>query len=365
MIKDSLMSQHRIKLLIILFYSSCLILFLYFPRIVNFFSATEKTLNIIIFPEMISSNILEEFSRKTGIKINAKNVETDAEVFVYIADKNTSYDIALVSDYLIPQLINKNSVSPIQKDEIPNYDLIDKIFKSNTNDSPSSGDIIYSTPYIWNIFGIGINTESIRTTKELSWKSLFEPMNQRICLPDDPLALCSIAAIAKGYDLQKLGATEMNAVSRALKEQKKNVEIYTDTNIPLLLVNTVIPLAYASYKTVLLSHEYNKKIQFIIPKEGGLLVTNDWIILERSNNKKLALEFINFCLEKEQAQTNEENTEFLQTNSELLSRLWNESSEENSCPLPPAHIIKTSNHPPSNLPPQLLASLWAELKVYN
>jgi len=338
--------------------------FLYFPRMIKFFSPTEKTLNIIIFPEMISSNILEEFSIKTGIKINAKNVETDAEVFVHIADKNTPYDIALLSDYLIPQLISKNSIAPIKKDVLSNYHLIDKIFKNNSTDRLLSKEIIYSVPYIWNIFGIGSNSAVINET-EISWKSLFEPMNERICLPDEALPLCTIAALAKGYDLQKLGSTEMSAISQSLKEQKKYVEIYTDTNIPLLLVNNVIPLAYASYKTVLLSHQYNKNIQFIIPKEGGLLVTNDWVVLERSCNKKLAVEFINFCLEKENAKINEENTEFLQTNSALLSKFWNESAQKNSCPLPPAHVIKTSNHAPSNLPPQLLASLWAELKVYN
>jgi spermidine/putrescine transport system substrate-binding protein len=313
---------------------------------------------MIIFPEMISSEVLQAFTRKTGIKINAKNVETDAEVFIHMDDENASYDLALISDYLVPQLIAKKKLSPLTIESVCNYPELHPFFQEK--ETP-----FYSVPYAWSIFGLGVNTQKLQLPEKISWNYLFQPLEQKICLPDEPLTLTSLAALGQGFNLQKIGISEMTTIKNALKQQKQFVEIYTDTNIALLFLNNVIPLAFASYKTIRMAHEHNQNIRFVVPKEGGIVISNDWVILKNSKKQVLAQEFLNFCLTHEAAQINEENTEFLPTLSTLLEKYWNTESQKDSCPLPPETILNSSNNAPSNLNPQDLAQLWAELKVHN
>jgi spermidine/putrescine transport system substrate-binding protein len=354
----SYLLKHKTRLAIFSLYTVFLLFFLYLPKISSAIFPQEKALNIIVFPEMISSEILYNFTQKTGIKINAKNVETDAEVFIHMDDENASYDLALVSNYLVPQLVQKKKLAPLNDKELSNYKNLHKFFQKKQT-------FFYSIPYAWSIFAFGVNTQQLVLPENVSWNYLFQPLEQKICVPDEPLTLVSIAALGQKFNLQKIGPVEMTAIESALKEQKQYVEIYTDTNIALLFLNKIIRLAFASYKTVRMAHEYNPDIKFVVPKEGGIVISNDWVILEKSKKQTLAREFINFCLTQEIATINQENTEFLPTHTTLLQEYWSPDAQKSSCPLPPESILHSSNHAPSNLNPQDLAKLWAELKVHN
>ncbi|MBM3894334.1 extracellular solute-binding protein, partial [Candidatus Dependentiae bacterium] len=283
--------KNKLQYMIFMSYTLILLFFLYLPKINSLIFPAKDALNVIIFPEMISTEILHEFTKKTGIKINAKNIETDAEACILMADESTPYDLALVSDYLVPQLMQKKLITTMNKEEIHTYPQLHTFFQKKEF-------VFNSVPYAWSFFGIGINKEVVSVPTPLSWNYLFQPLEIKICVPDEPLTLTSLGALGSGINLQKIGSAELTKIKTALETQKQFVEIYTDTNIALLFLNNVVPLAFASYKTIQMAHQYNQNISFVVPQEGGIVISNDWVMIANSKKQSLAKKFINFCLDE-------------------------------------------------------------------
>ena len=346
---------HQVKLGILSVYIFLLICMLWIPKYIQSLLPNKQTLNIIVFPEMISVEALREFTKKTGISINAKHVETDAELETYLIDPQANYDLACASDYLVSDLKREGRIEPITLELIPNYNNLHPLFRQNK-------DEIFSIPCVWTLLGIGIDTGILPLPKKPSWNMLFEETLHKICVPDDPRNLITLGAIVLKYPLQALKKKELSCIMQLLQKQKKIVELYTDTNIALLFANKVVPLAFTSFKTIELISEYYPNVKFCLPKEGGIRISQDWIILKNSTNKTIAHEFINFFIDQKVARINEENTEFLPTNDIVLSEYWSPAEQKGSCPLPQLDMIQAANKAAEHLSPNDLSMLWITLK---
>ena len=50
-------------------------------------------------------NVLEEFEKETGIKVNYTTYETNEDLYNMLKSSNVSYDVVVPSEYLISKLI--------------------------------------------------------------------------------------------------------------------------------------------------------------------------------------------------------------------------------------------------------------------
>lgn len=347
--------RHQVKIWIVGVYALLLFGILFVPKIAQTSPSKQKSLNVILFPESVAIEVIRAFTDATGIQVNVKNVEADAEVQTYLTDKDSFYDLACVPDYLATELAAANKLLELDTTQIPNYAHVHSLFQQPQKP-------LLSIPFVWTLFGIGVDNNAIKIPTKPSWSLLFDPAN-RVCVSDDPRHLVTLAAMYLHKPLSGLSDNNLAIIMDTLQKQKQHVEIYTDTNIALLFANSVVPLAFCSFKTIEIVSEFYPHVSFVLPAEGGIKCSQDWVILNNTKNAAAAHAFINFLTSREIAHLNEENTEFLPTNGELLANYWkNEHQKTSHCPLPPLEAIKRAKHPCDNISAQKISDLWITLK---
>jgi|GEM_PF-3176278 len=348
-------AQSHTKFIIIGAYMGLFILLLLVPKIPVSSVTKTDALTIIIFPESVSIELIRAFTAETGIKVNVKNIETDAEFNTYLQHLDAPYDLACIPEYMTEELEADKLLLPLDLSQIPNYSLLYPLFMETK-------ETITSVPFAWTLFGIGTNSEEISLPQKISWAILFDP-KYRVCIPDDLRHLLSFAALALRRPIHSLSNLDITTMMHALHNQKSHVELYSDTNIALVFANNVVPLAFSSYKTIELINRSRKNVKFIVPTEGGIRTSLNWVILKRSKNTNLAHAFIDFVSSQKSAAINQAKTEFLPTNNVLLSEYWDPETQKNSgCPFPSQDVIKKAKAPCKNISAQKISTLWITLK---
>lgn len=349
------LQKHEAKIVILGFYLSLLALMLFIPKIYHSKLSHKKSLSIVIFPETVSIEVIRAFTEETGIQINIKNVEADAEIKTYVLDSSSPYDLTCAPEYLAMELAAEDKIIPLDEEKIPNYTQLHPLFIENQKP-------LISVPFAWTLFGIGANKNEISLPSKVSWDILFNP-SYKICVPDDPRHLITLAGLMLHKPLQKLSEQDISDIIEKLFAQKKHVELYTDMNIGLLFANNIVPLAFCSYNTIEFTSKSYPHLRFIVPTEGAIRASQDWVILRSSKNVDLAHQFINFVISKKIAAINQEITKQLPTNQELLAKYWEPKTEQlSSCQLPPLEIIKKAKMPCGNISSQKISDLWITLK---
>lgn len=66
-----------------------------------------------------------EFTKRTGIKVNYNNYDTNENMYAKLKSDGVSFDIVIPSDYMIERLIAEGMLQKIDFSNIPNYKYID------------------------------------------------------------------------------------------------------------------------------------------------------------------------------------------------------------------------------------------------
>ena len=84
-----------------------------------------------------------EFTKRTGIKVNYNNYDTNENMYAKLKSDGVSFDIVIPSDYMIERLIAEGMLQKIDFSNIPNYKYIDAKYKGLYFDPEDA----YSVPY--------------------------------------------------------------------------------------------------------------------------------------------------------------------------------------------------------------------------
>ena len=104
------------------------------------------TINVFNWGEYISDgsdgslDVNAEFEKRTGIKVNYSNYETNEAMYSKLKNGGASYDIIIPSDYMIARLIEEDMLEKINFDNIPNIQYIDERFKNGNCSFDPTGE---------------------------------------------------------------------------------------------------------------------------------------------------------------------------------------------------------------------------------
>ena len=85
----------------------------------------EKVLNIYNWPDYIPENMIAEFEKATGIKVNYDTFETNEALNAKLVAGNTGYDIVVPGTVFAKPQIEAGFFQPLDKAKIPNYANLD------------------------------------------------------------------------------------------------------------------------------------------------------------------------------------------------------------------------------------------------
>lgn len=301
-------------------------------------------LTLYNWSEYIDESLLRAFEAHHKVSVKQVFYETDELKDEYLITTNggEGLDLIIGSDASFKTYAKRGWIAAFDKKLIPNLMHIDPRWANATPQlSP------YTIPYLWGTIGIAYRTDKIRTPIS-SWLSLYRPSSElkgKIMMIDDSRDTLGFALKALGYSINSTATNELADAEKLLKEQRPFVSKYSYINLSenssLISGKTWITMVYNGDGLSL--SEMAPNISFIVPKEGTNLWVDHIAVVEKSKQKALAYQFINFINDPKNAAQLATHLNFASPNTGAINHL-DKSFLENKAIYPEESILEKSEY---------------------
>ena len=245
-------------------------------------------------------DVIEEFEKETGIKVNYTTYETNEELYNMLKSSNVSYDVIVPSDYMISKLINENLLLEIDYDNIPNYQYINDRFKKLDCDPESK----YTVCYNWGVTAMVYDKTKVKN-KPTSWNALWDKnLKGDILMFNNSRDAMAIAMQLCGIDPSSCTKADVDKAAKKLKEQKPLLKKYVMDQVFTEMESSQAAIASYYAGDIAMMMEENEDLDYAFPEDGSNLFYDAFCIPACSKNKENAEAFINFMEKPEIAAEN-------------------------------------------------------------
>lgn len=322
------------------------------------------TVNVYNWGEYISDgeegsmDVVSEFERLTGAKVNYTNFESNENMYSKLSGGGVSYDVIAPSDYMIERLIDEDMLLPLDYNNIPNIELINEKYQH----------LYFDPEQVYTVsFNVGttvlIYNKKLVDEKPDSWDVLWdEQYKGKVLMFNNPRDAFAIAQARLSQDFNTVNNDDWIKAAELLAEQRDKVS-------PVYVMDEVFNLmesgeyAFATYYAgdYLLMVENNEDLDYCYPQEGVNEFYDAFCVPKCSQNKKGAEAFINFMHEPQVAF---ENCEYIYYHSPNITVEQNEESSLYGEPvIYPEEEMTTQVF--KNLPQSIIElenNLWTQVK---
>jgi len=254
----------------------------------------EKIVNLAIWSNYIPQELLNDFFKKTGIRVQVSNYSSNEELLAKLQAGASGYDVAVPSDYMVFAMSKLNLLRELDHSKLSNMKSLDTRFLKKNFDTQNR----YSVPYDWGTTGIAVN-HSLYQGQIKSWKDLFtkEDIAGKFSLLDDVREVLGAALKSLGYSLNSKNPDELKKAKELLLKTRQRVKAFTSE--PMMpMVNGETSVAHIYMSDALQARKTTGgKIDYLVPEEGGTLWIDNLVIPNGALHLQEAYTFINFLLE--------------------------------------------------------------------
>ena len=259
---------------------------------------SSEEINFLNYGENIDKETVKEFEKQYGIKVNIETFDDMETMYQKVSSGGIKYDVILVSDALMPRMIEKGLLKELNKDNIPNISQMDESYLNLKIDPGNK----YSVPYMFGTIGLIYNKDVVKEEVD-SWDILWnEKYKDRIFMFDTYRDTMGAALKKLGCSLNSTNKKEIEEAKELLIKQREMVHpIYGVDN-----GTTMIPAGESDINMIwsgegLNLQEENPNLVYVVPKEGANFWIDSLCIPKNAENIKGAEKFINFVSDKESA----------------------------------------------------------------
>lgn len=262
---------------------------------------TNNVLKLFNWGEYIGENTVKDFEAKYNARVIPSVYSSNEEMYVKLSSGET-FDLIIPSDYMIQRLIAEEKLQTIDTKALENYGNLMETVKGMPFDPNNE----YSVPYLWGNVGLVYVKDKVDEAdlKNHGWDILKnEKYRDRIFMYDSERDGFMIALKALGYSMNTDKVEELEAAYNWLLDMKnKTNPIFVMDEIidQTLTEQKDISVMYSGDAAYILSE--NENLGFYVPSDQG---TNIWldamVIPKDAENADLAMKFIDFMLEHDQA----------------------------------------------------------------
>lgn len=324
------------------------------------------TINVYNWGEYISDgsegsmDVNAEFTKRTGIKVNYNNYDTNENMYAKLKSDGVSFDIVIPSDYMIERLIDEDMLQKIDFSNIPNYKYIDEKYKGLYFDPKDE----YSVPYNVGMVGLIYNTKMVKEAPT-SWSVMWdEQYKGEVLMFDNPRDAFGIAQKLLGQSFNTTDEAEWRAAADKLKAQKPILQGYVMDDIFRKMESGEAAIAPYYAGDFITMHSNNPDLAFVYPQEGVNIFVDSICIPKNAKNKAAAEAYINFLLDPDIAVENANYLGYATPNTAVLTREDYELKGNEYLYPEDQKMPKTEYF--YNLPQKtltLMTDLWSELKA--
>jgi len=319
----------------------------------------ERVINVLNWSSYIPNEVIENFEKETGIKVNYSTYSSNEELLAKVSSaKVGTYDLVFPSDYMIEIMRSRDILDKIDLNKLSNLSNINPKYLNLEYDINNE----YSLPFIAATTVIAINKEIIKEEIDSYNDLLNEKYKNEIVLIDDQRIIIGMGLLANGYNMSSINEEELEDAKEWLLNLKPNLKAYDSDSPKNFLITKEASIAVLWNAEAALAKEENPNIEIVFPKEGIALSIDNFAILKGAKHIDDTYLFIDYILRPDVMKKIIESYPYKNVNSKtdkLLSNnyLLNEAANISDENMEKGYFVKNIGDKI-----KLYDKIWAEIK---
>ena len=285
-------------------------------------NSEEKVLNIYNWADYIPADMVANFEKETGIKVNYQTFENNEGLHAKLVAGNSGFDLVVPGAVFAKSQIEGGLLMKLDKPRIPNLGNLDPTIMGKLASVDSSND--YLVPWAWSYTTVGINKAKVAKAlgstpmPENAWDLVFNPTYTAklkscgIAFLDSPTEIIPPAMHYLGKNAYSNDPADHKAAGEMLAKVRPHIRMFTSTMIDDLAGGKAcVALGWAGDMNIAraraLENKSANEIEVLLPKTGGLIFIDSLAMPKDAQHPKNAALFIDYYLRPEVSatQTNE------------------------------------------------------------
>lgn len=275
-------------------------------------AAAEPRVNLYNWFGLIAPETPKEFEQKTGAKMHVDTFDSAEVMQGKAMAGRTGYDVVVATSNVLPSLIQAGVLAPLDRSQLSNYSHLDpEMMALLAINDPGN---LYSVPYLWGTTGIGYDVDKVKAAlgdnaPVDSWDLIFKEENISklkscgVAMLDSPSEIISIALHYLGLPSNSQNPEDYLKAQALLLKIRPYVLYFdssrTDADFADGNICVVVGWASGALTAQAINEKNNtgRKIAYSLPREGGLVWSENFVLLKDAPHAKEGLAFINYMLE--------------------------------------------------------------------
>ncbi len=277
-------------------------------------STEEKVLNIYNWPDYIAKDMVANFEKESGIKVNYQTFENNEALQAKLVAGNSGYDLVVPGAVFAKSQIEGGLLMKLDKSKVVNYSNLDPdIMGKLAGVDPGNA---YLVPWAWSYTTVGINKAQVAKAlgatpmPDNAWELVFNPeytarlKSCGIAFLDSPTEVIPPAMLFLGKDPYSSDPADHKAAGDMLAKVRPHVRLFSSTMIDDLAGGKAcVALGWAGdmniAKARAVENKNGNEVVVLIPKTGALAFFDNLAIPKDAKHPGNALAFINYFLKPE------------------------------------------------------------------
>jgi spermidine/putrescine transport system substrate-binding protein len=264
-----------------------------FPRYGR--AATE--LNILVWCDHADSRLIEGFEQANGVKVNVKTYEgTGTGLSIIEQSRPGDWDVFMVDATDVPRIAESGIFAELPEDAAPWDDMFQEL---STSPFARVNNKLYAVPEKFGYYGVCYDKNTVDVSDarrgDILWN---EKYKGRIAVYDYYFPLIQLIGLGLGWNPPDLDEERLETIRERLITAKPNVKLIGDiASVQNALVTGNVDIIFGGAEfTVSNLIPDNPHLDWTIHENAGLIWTQGLTVLEGSQRKELALEFVRWVM---------------------------------------------------------------------
>jgi spermidine/putrescine transport system substrate-binding protein len=261
-----------------------------------------STLSVFIWSEYIDPELVEQFEKDTGIKLELSLYEATEDMLAKLQAPGGEgqFDLVVVSNEAVKSMIELGLVQKLNKSKLPNYEGVMKKFRHQVYDPEE----LFTAPYQWGTTGLMWDASKVQLGDSPSWALVLGATAAnapgRFILLDTLRDQIGAALKFQGHSVNTTTPEQVKQAGRLILQGKQSPKcVGFDGSVggknKVLAGSADIAVVYNG--EALRAQEEKDTIAYAVPKEGSMLWVDLMVLCKGAKHVDEAHRFIDFILD--------------------------------------------------------------------
>jgi spermidine/putrescine-binding protein len=251
-----------------------------------------RRVRLAIWSDYMPADVLDDFEREAGVRVEIPaRYGSNEELLAKLEGGRSGFDLAVPSDTMLPTLVSRGLIERLDPAALPNRRHLDPAFDRR----PTDPDGVWSVPYTWGTIGIAWRSDRVAGEVD-SWEVFASDRAAgNALLLEEARDVVGAALLAAGRDPNATGDADLAAAAAVLARWKPHVKGFSSQAKDALLSGEAW-LCQAYNGDVAQAMRERKDLRFTVPKEGGMLWTDLFVVPKGAPHRRDAHLFLDYVM---------------------------------------------------------------------